>query len=110
MIAGVFDGSLSDLEDHEVLEANARRIVACVNICEGIDTDSIESHANLFDAEADAVSKIAAQRDGLLAGLKDLLDTHEQLLRDYCEGAPCFDKMMADLQQHRDLIAKAGEA
>lgn len=91
-------------------EADARRIVACVNICEGIDTESIEKHVNLFDAEADAVSKIAAQRDQLLAALKDLLATHEALLIDDYEGAIGFNESMANLQEHRDLIAEAEKA
>ena len=29
--------------DHRVVEANARRIVACINACKGISTDELEA-------------------------------------------------------------------
>jgi hypothetical protein len=34
---------------HEVCVENARRIVACVNACEGIDTETLERAANISD-------------------------------------------------------------
>lgn len=56
-------------------EANARRLVACWNICQGIDTESLESKLNLFDAEADAVNKIAKQLEALTAAKIEALPT-----------------------------------
>lgn len=75
-------------------EANSRRIVACVNACAGIDTETLESISNhpthieqnsAFIAELD---RVKAQRDELLAALK----YHQEQTR--------------PIQQTMDLIAK----
>ena len=63
------------------MEANARRIVACINACEGMDTESLESiagriaaksvlqmHANYVGNKAKFAS-LEEQRDKLLAAL-----------------------------------------
>ena len=55
-----------NLVPREVQEANARRIVSCVNACAGIDTEIIERNAN-------KVSDLLTQRDELLAALKGLM-------------------------------------
>lgn len=65
--------------------ANARRIVACVNACEGMSTESLESiagriasksvlqmHANYVSNKA-KVADLEQQRDKLLAALEELL-------------------------------------
>lgn len=46
--------------------ANARRLVACWNACEGLHTESLERGAPLADQIVDALN----QRDELLAALK----------------------------------------
>lgn len=46
-------------------EANARRIVACVNACSGIPTECLE-----FGPEAVAPASVLQQRDQLLAALE----------------------------------------
>ncbi len=64
------------------MEANARRIVAAVNACEGMDTESLESiagriaaksvlqmHAN-YVSNKEKVYALEQQRDKLLAALK----------------------------------------
>jgi uncharacterized protein (DUF1810 family) len=60
-------------------EANARRLVACWNACEGIPTDWMEKHAfGSIDATLQsAMSQVAdarAQRDQLLAALRNYVD------------------------------------
>lgn len=65
--------------------ANARRIVACVNACEGMSTESLESiagriasksvlqmHANYVSNKA-KVADLEQQRDKLLAALENIL-------------------------------------
>lgn len=49
----------------EELEANARRIVACVNACEGVSTDVLE-----YNARFGGVLRLERQRDALLAALE----------------------------------------
>ena len=69
-------------DESEESEANARRIVACVNACEGMDTESLESiagriaaksvlqmHANYVSNKA-KVAAMEQQRDKLLAALE----------------------------------------
>lgn len=55
----------------DVIAANARRIVACINVCEGIDTFMLEAHSNLIDAEIATVDNLKHQRDLLAAAIGD---------------------------------------
>jgi hypothetical protein len=50
-------------------EANARRIVACWNACEGIRTEALEHRAHLLKAHDDELATLTTQRDKLLAAL-----------------------------------------
>ncbi len=76
----IFDGEFGDEQS-----ANARRIVACVNACEGIDTETLE----LFDGAArQAVSDLAGdvsvvhearkRRDELLSALELMVLIHDE--------------------------------
>ncbi len=65
-----------DKPDSDISEANARRIAACWNACEGIDTGMLENITTLGDTLAsrfrmrDKVERdLQAQRDELLAAL-----------------------------------------
>lgn len=53
----------------DAMEANARRIVACVNACAGIRTEALEHRAHLLKAEDDTLASLRRQRDELLAAL-----------------------------------------
>ena len=55
-------------------EANARRIVACVNACAGIPTDDLERcpSGGLFHL-ADMANEVVKQRDELLASVEKAL-------------------------------------
>lgn len=55
-------------------EADARRIVGCVNACESIPTELLESKTQ---TPRDAFKRIAEQRDELLAALKVLRERHQ---------------------------------
>lgn len=51
-------------------EANARRIVACVNACAGIDTELLEIIADNDKTLAGVIAELEKQRDTLLAAVK----------------------------------------
>jgi hypothetical protein len=55
----------------DVNEANARRIVACVNACRGLPTDELEQRG-LVQAVGAELIELTNQRDQLLAALKNL--------------------------------------
>lgn len=47
-------------------EPDARRLAACWNFCEGVDTDVLETHADLrqrIDAYASSLAEMAVERD-----------------------------------------------
>ncbi|HEN8731986.1 TPA: hypothetical protein U8207_000350 [Pseudomonas putida] len=51
-------------------QANARRIVACVNICAGISTDDLERHSDVVSAQLATEHTLQTQRDDLLSDLQ----------------------------------------
>jgi hypothetical protein len=53
------------------MEANARRIVACVNACAGISTEVLE-----YNAMHGGVAGLEQQRDQLRAALQGVVDAH----------------------------------
>lgn len=87
------------------MEANARRIVACVNACEGIDTESLESiagriaaksvlqmHANYGSNKA-KVAAMEQQHDRLLAALVDLANQPQDI------ATPAYQTALAVIQE-----------
>ena len=56
-----------------ITEANARRIVACVNACKGLDTAHLES-SGLVSAVGYELIELTNQRDELLAALQGMID------------------------------------
>lgn len=62
LIAGCF----KDIGGEEVAAANARRLAACWNFCEGVDTDVLETQASLMqriDGYANSMAEMAVERD-----------------------------------------------
>lgn len=62
------------LEAHENAEANARRIVACVNACNGFSIEEIDG-ADLFKDSIEScnlIDELQAQSDEMLSYLKKL--------------------------------------
>ncbi|MGL4755845.1 MAG: hypothetical protein ACRCXB_26105 [Aeromonadaceae bacterium] len=85
-------------------EANARRIVACVNACAGLPTEQLE--ASPLGGVLNGVAGLIAQRDELLAALEALDDCYSDTSRN--------DLTRSELQHHKavradvaDIIAKA---
>lgn len=79
-------------------EANARRIVACVNACSGIQTDLLEALPDFEKAGVQTINQVMLQRDELLAALHDLL-------ADYDNGVTDTESVL--LAKCRAAIAKA---
>lgn len=59
-------------EQNERGEANARRVVACVNACAGIDTELLEIIADNDKTLAGVIANVEKQRDELLAALEKM--------------------------------------
>lgn len=55
-------------------DANARRIVACVNACAGIPTDALDGGSDEYADLSLMIGTLSDQRDELLAALKEVLD------------------------------------
>ena len=83
-------------------EANARRIVACVNACAGIETGHLEKYG--LPDFAQKISDLREQRDELLAALKRFMDSHEECT-DF-DGFIAQIVSMADYHQAQEAIAR----
>ena len=58
-------------------KADARRIVACVNACAGIDTDALEQYG---DGNLEALFKMQSERDELLSALEEITADYKDML------------------------------
>lgn len=87
-------------------EANARRLVACWNACEGISTDDIEAHSVniIHKLHDDAAKRVLSERDELLEALLGCIAAIERTA--HCTEADRF----AAADKARAAIAKAGGA
>lgn len=61
-------------------EANARRIVACVNACAGIPTENLESVLDLGDTLSDRFSMLKTEIDSLQSELNIAARQRDELL------------------------------
>jgi hypothetical protein len=87
-------------------EANARRLVACWNACEGISTDALETEGGAVMGWVRTASKLIAattQRDELLEALKELTLAYQRTAQ-----YRCLDEVKEDEQ--RFMNAKAAIA
>jgi hypothetical protein len=76
----IFGGSLVSADKKMIGSAydeNARRIVACVNACEGIPIESLEVFNDWAKAGVASAKTYRDQRDELLAALKGLVECPE---------------------------------
>lgn len=85
-------------------EANARRIVACVNACAGVSVDFLEGFAHGVQISGNPLDKVLelahSQRDELLAALIELRSIAVR-----CDGWSSFPE--AALDAAHEAIAKA---
>jgi hypothetical protein len=54
-----------------------RRIVACVNACEGISTEALEHRGHLLQAEDSIIKRLSAEHAELLAAAKLTIDLYD---------------------------------
>lgn len=73
----------------ERMQANARRIVACVNACEGIPSD------NVLFTKFGSVRKLIVQQELEIVALKD---TRDQLLSSLKSALAWIDAVPSDMQ------------
>lgn len=106
----ILTGNVIDIETEDRLHAQAlhlnhpgiaRRIVACVNWCKGIDTEYLEGSAG-------DVGTLHAQRDELAAALR--LNA-EQVYAEFMKLAPavsveCLDRVQEHVKEWRAALAK----
>ena len=85
----------SDFDNEIYGEANARRIVACVNACAGFSTETLELIASVggMQHKMTATAAVASQRDELLAALDVALENLRPhgdncFVSDHYEGDP----------------------
>lgn len=110
MIAGAKPGYLAEVRDcgSGDVHANARRIVACVNACEGLDTYLLENSGDIASAataQAKYIQKIERQRDQLLEAILLAIDWIDAVPKDAAlPPMPGFDRDYVD-----SIIATAKE-
>jgi hypothetical protein len=120
-----------------IRDADARRIVACVNACAGIDTVGLENFAKGYPTAWDMVREANNQRDALVQRCSELLKDRdafeakliaveqqrdellaaaiksvkvaESWIHDQLDGTSSFNSAMGELDDVRQTIAKAQE-
>lgn len=84
---------------------NARRIVACVNACQGLDTDHLEK--NGLPDFAGKISSLVKQRSELLKALKDCVESlkahHPYWSTDHDNIVGFAEKIIAEVECKNDL-------
>jgi hypothetical protein len=98
--AGLRDTSRSYSEH----EANARRIVACVNACQGLDTDHLEA-TGLVSAVGYQMIELTKQRDMLLAALEAMLEHEGTVDHTRIGDFPSEALQAARIQAHTAIAA-----
>lgn len=91
-------------------EANARRIVACVNACEGISTDDLHNGQSRAGEQLTGYGQACAERDALRAEVARLREALQKVLR----AARCqdvdTDDYVAAMSTGRPLALALNEA
>lgn len=86
-------------------EANARRIVACINACAGLSTELLEkaaltaAHIEARERLSFCTQKIEEERDELLAAVKELVDQNDNGICGVSK--PCWSRARAVIQKVR---------
>lgn len=113
LIAKVYSEAFGN---HLESEANARRIAACWNACDGISTENLEQNIAIKEL-ANRYNTVIAQRDELLQGLKNLKRAYVNLLEagrnrildmgGQCDDVPTMEASDPYLRDASAAIAKA---
>jgi hypothetical protein len=90
-----------------VSRENARRIVACVNACEGVSTEFLETLADMPEKNVAKYEQLLKQRDELLEAAKLGLRIAEHWIQEEYSGTGMLDDVLAELEPIRAVIAKA---
>lgn len=85
-------------------EANARRIVACVNACVGVGTEYLEDNGPIIELVREH-NTVLKQRDELLAALEKFMDSHEECA-DF-DGFTAQIVSMDDYHEAQEAIERA---
>ena len=108
------DGFAFGTHSTEESQANTRRVIACINACEGFSDEELEG-ADLFKDSIESQSEIVAlkqQRDELLAAVQYAADVFaEYVALHKAKGAAGAEKAQSNqhhLQVMLEAIAKAG--
>ena len=92
-------------------EANARRIVACVNACAGIPNEALEAFNDWSKAGVASCATYKAQRDELLAALQAVVAVWDDIYPDMESGKYPQERLeyseLTEMQAAREAIAKA---
>lgn len=106
------DGLIVSSEDTEITEANARRIVACVNACAGISTEQLEmdisvgGEKSIYESQEAKVQELIQQKNILLEAVKGIVNFHNE----HCEDEELYPEFLDLLNAARAAIAKAEAA
>lgn len=92
-------------------EANARRIVACVNACAGYSTDDLEKYGRwISSGDFACEAEVYQQRDELLASLEECLAAYSASPKRPPDLVEDWEKILARIdkanRRARDIIAK----
>lgn len=85
-------------------EANARRIVACVNACVGVGTEYLEDNGLIIELVREH-NTVLKQRDELLAALEKFMASHEECT-DF-DGFTAQIVSMDDYHEAQEAIERA---
>lgn len=91
------------------MEANARRIVACVNACRGIRTEALEHRVHLLAAEDDTISLLNAQLATERATLFAENQRKQQLERQVCTLLGALELLLCDVEEAEYMTGRERE-
>lgn len=95
----IADSSGLNQVSQDVTEANARRIVACVNACRGLPTDELEQKG-LVAAVGTQLLDVERQRDELLAALEEA----RRAIGEHLAPNDCYATGPMTGDEFRDLV------
>jgi len=103
------DGSMAEMCcPADIAEANARRLVACWNACEGVSTEELEAGL-LPTADTPLHKRVMAERDELIEALRDLVEHQGHVAINSVGDVRKQGKLINAMEKARALLAKVGK-